>query len=211
MKTFLISIIFIICSNTIIAQQRTVAECTVTYQIVLDSTTDKEFVNALNNSSKTLYIKGNLSRTDLVTTNYLQTTFVGRDTGNITILRQIGDNKLITYLTNTKWNKLNNLYDSAVFTSTNETKKIAGYDCKRINVQLKNGDTYVLYYATAIAPSVKNFEYLFKKIPGFVLEYEVQQQKGIKVKYKAVKVNLSPVAASKMEIPTTSYRLLNED
>ena len=80
-----------------------------------------------------------------------------------------------------------------------------------MNVLLKNGDTYILYYATAITPSVKNFEFLFRKIPGFVLEYEVQQQKGIKVKYTAVKINLSPVSASKMEIPTTGYRLLNEN
>lgn len=204
--TILFSLSFI---GQLTAQQRTVAECTVVYKLSTDST-NKELTDALKNGIQTVYIKGNKSRTDLEVPSFIQTTFVVKDTGNVTVLRTIGDNKLMTFLTHKKWVEMNNQYDSAIITPTNETKKILGYDCKKINVQLKNGDVYQLFYATNITPSVKDFEWLFKKIPGFVLEYEVQQLKGIKVKYTATKINLSPVPALKMEIPKTGYRYLEE-
>jgi hypothetical protein len=66
-----------------------------------------------------------------------------------------------------------------------------------------------LYYATNIAPSVKEFEYQFKDVPGFVLEYESQEQEGKKVRYVANKINLSPVLSTKFDIPVSGYRILN--
>ena len=76
-------------------------------------------------------------------------------------------------------------------------------------MQLKDGSSFAIYYATAIVPSVKEFEYQFKDIPGFVLEYESQEADNKKIKYTATKINLSPVTASKFDIPTSGYRLLN--
>ena len=68
---------------------------------------------------------------------------------------------------------------------------------------------YNIYYATAIAPSVREFEFQFKDVPGFVLEFDVKEQSTSIVRYKATKINLSPVQASKYDIPTSGYRLLN--
>jgi hypothetical protein len=61
----------------------------------------------------------------------------------------------------------------------------------------------------AIVPSVKEFEYQFKDVPGFVLEFESQEADGKKIKYTATKINLSPVQASRFDVPTSGYRLLN--
>jgi hypothetical protein len=90
-----------------------------------------------------------------------------------------------------------------------ETKTILGYACKKGILQLKDGNSFIIYYATSITPSVKEFEYQFKDIPGFVLEYESQEQEGKKVKYVANKINLSPILANKFEIPVSGYRILN--
>ncbi|MBA4197545.1 MAG: hypothetical protein C0459_08315 [Chitinophaga sp.] len=209
MKTVLFVIISFI-TISVKAQQRTVAECTVTFELSTDSTKNKQLYNALKNTTKVLYIKGNLSRTDLIARNYLQTIFINKDTSDIVVLRHIGENKLITNLSRKKWLALNNLYDSVVFTPSNETKKITGYDCKKLTCTLKNGDSYSLFYATAITPSIKDYEYLFRKVPGLVLEYEIKQPNGNTVKYTASKINLSPVPSSKMEIPAIGYRLVEE-
>jgi hypothetical protein len=56
---------------------------------------------------------------------------------------------------------------------------------------------------------VKEFEYQFRDVPGFVLEYESQEgDKGV-IRYTATKINLSPVQASRFDIPVSGYRLLN--
>ena len=90
-----------------------------------------------------------------------------------------------------------------------ETKIILGYDCKKAVISLKDGSVYTLFYATSITPSVKEFEYPFRDLPGFVLEYQIKEFGESIVNYKAVKINLSPVQASKFDIPTSGYRILN--
>ncbi|HEX3024448.1 MAG TPA: hypothetical protein VHP12_04490 [Chitinophagaceae bacterium] len=58
------------------AQQRIVAECTITYSIETDSSnTDKDLTESLKESSKIVYIKGNNSRVDLISPSYIQSTF----------------------------------------------------------------------------------------------------------------------------------------
>lgn len=56
--------------------------------------------------------------------------------------------------------------------------------------------------------AVNENAYQFKGIPGFVLEYEAQTEKGSKVQLTATLINLSPVPASKFQIPQTGYRML---
>jgi GLPGLI family protein len=96
-----------------------------------------------------------------------------------------------------------------VITYLDEVKQILGYECKKAILQLNDGNTFSVYYATAITPSVREFEFQFKDIPGFVLEYETVEGKGEKITFTATKINLNPVPASKFDIPTSGYRLLN--
>ena len=116
----------------------------------------------------------------------------------------------MTRLDNSKWVAENKKYEGmTVSLSGTETKTILGYECKKGVIQMKDGSVFILYYATAIVPSVKEFEYQFKDIPGFVLEFESQETDSKKIKYTATKINLSPVQASRFDIPTSGYRLLN--
>lgn len=193
------------------AQTRVVAECTVSYSISVDNATglDKEAVELLKSSSKTVYIKGNDSRVDLMSSSFLQTMIFDKTTGNAVILRELGANKFMTKLESKAWIAQNSKYNGMTVSYENETKNILGYDCKKAVLKLQNGTSFSVYYATAITPSVKEFEFQFKDIPGFVLEYEAQEGGAQKITYKATKINLNPVQASKFDIPTSGYRLLN--
>jgi hypothetical protein len=73
----------------------------------------------------------------------------------------------------------------------------------------KDGTEYRIFYTTNIAPSVREFDYVFKDIPGFVLEYEVKQANR-SVKYTATRISFSPVAASRFDIPVSGYRILDK-
>ncbi len=196
---------------TVNAQVRVVADCTITYAISADeSGTNKDINESLQSSTKTVYIKGNESRTDLVSPSFTQSLIYNRAGGSAVILREFGNNKFLTRLDHAKWLAENKKYEGMTVTlSGSETKTILGYECKKGVIELKNGSSFVLYYATAIVPSVKEFEYQFKDVPGFVLEFESQEADGKKIKYTATKINMSPVPASKFDIPTSGYRILN--
>ena len=198
------------CMGTGFAQQRVVAECTVTYQISLeDSSLNKEVQNALQQSSKTVYIKGNDSRVDLISPSLIQSVIYDKTNGSAVILREFGNNKFMTKLNSKEWRLANKQYEGMAIHLTNETKTILGYECKKATLNLKDSSVFHIYYATAIMPSVREFEYQFKDVPGFVLEFDVKEHGASIVRYRATKINLSPVQASKYDIPTSGYRLLN--
>ncbi len=191
--------------------QRVVADCTITYAISTeDGNADKDVIESLKASTKTVYIKGNDSRTDLVSPSFTQSLLYNKSTGNAVILREFGNNKFMTKLDNAKWAAENKKFEGVkVSLSNTETKTILGYECKKALLQMKDGSSFTLYYATAIVPSVREYEFQFKDIPGFVLEFESQEADSKKIKYTATKINLSPVQASRFDIPVSGYRLLN--
>ena len=190
------------------AQQRIVAECTVTYSITTDEKNDKDWIESLKSSTKTVYIKGFNSRSDLVSPAFTQSVFFDKSNGTAVVLRTLGNNKFITRLDTSGWHQLNSKFDEAVLTIADDKKTILGYECKKAVLQLKDGNSFTLYYTTSIIPSVREFEYQFKNIPGFVLEYETSEKDGKKVHYTATKINLNPVSTSKFDIPNSGYRVL---
>lgn len=198
-------------TNPVLAQQRVVAECTVIFKITLDDgTVDKDVSNSISKSAKTVYIKGNDSRVDLVSPAIQQSVIYDKTQNTAVVLREFGANKFMNRLSKEQWLAANKQYQGMSISLVNETKTILGYECKKAVVTLKDGSIFSLYYATGIIPSVKEFEYQFKDVPGFVLEYQIKESgDNTLVNYRAEKISLSPVLASKFDIPTSGYRLMN--
>lgn len=210
MKKLFSTLLFVLAAYISIAQQRVVAECTVVYGITVDeNSSNAEAVASLKQSSKTVYVKGINSRTDLISPSFSQSVIYQKTTGTAVILREFGANKFMTKLDQAKWVSENAKYVDMKLIKTDETKVILGYECKKALLELKDGTSLTIFYATNIVPSVKEFEYQFKDIPGFVLEYESSETEGKKIRYTATKINLNPVAAAKFDIPTSGYRLLD--
>jgi GLPGLI family protein len=210
MKNVICMLSFFLCFKATAQRQRTIAECTIKYTIKLDSNNvDLSTFSNIAGNSKTVYIKGNRSRVDVVSPTFNQSVFFDQSTGGATILREIGNKKFITKLDNIKWKLENNKYIDPVLTYTNEVKNILGYTCKKASLTYKSGEVIYLYVALEIIPSVREFEYQFKDISGLVLEYETIESGGFRINYTATKIDLSPVQASVFNIPTSGYRILN--
>jgi len=197
--------------NPLLAQQRVVAECTVIFKVSMDDgTLDKDLSNSFSKSYKTVYIKGNDSRVDLVNPAIQQSVIYDKTQSSAVVLREFGTNKFMNRLSKEQWLAANKQYQGMTLNLVNETKIVLGYECKKALLTLKDGSVFSLYYATSIVPSVKEFEYQFKDIPGFVLEYQIKESgDNTIVNYKAEKITLSPVLASRFDIPTSGYRLMN--
>jgi hypothetical protein len=213
MKRYLpgIVVFLLISIGTVCAQQRVVADCTVTYAIRVDNdVTDKDVTESLKATTKTLYIRGNNSRMDLVSPAFKQSLIYDKGTTSAVVLREFGNSKLMTRMNSARWIAANKMYDSmTIVYPAGETKNILGYECRKAVLRLKDGSSFMLYYAPNIVPSVKEFQYQFKDIPGFVLEYEAREGEKGKIVYTATKINISPVPVSKFEVPTAGYRLLD--
>jgi GLPGLI family protein len=189
------------------AQQRIVAECTVVYKVESHDASDGSM---RQKATKTVYIKSNNARIDLVAAAYAQSTIYNKSTGMATVLRSFGEDKYMTSLNAKQWRKLNMPLDSMQIQLTTDSISVLDYSCKKALLQLKNGTTVTVYYTTAIIPSVRDYEYMFKDIPGFVLGYEMVDDLGVKTIFRATQINLyNPVAASKFDIPTKGYRILS--
>lgn len=191
------------------AQQRIVAECTVVYKV---ETQDADNAGKRQKATKTVYIKSNNARVELVSQAYAQTTIYNKTTATAAIIRTIGGEKYMTTLSAAQWQKLNKLLDSTRIVLTTDSLSILDYSCKKAILYLKDNSEVTVYYTTSIIPSVREYEYMFKDIPGFVLGYEMLDAKGVKTSFKATQINLyNPVPSSKFDIPTKGYRLIKQD
>ncbi len=210
MKKICLFLVFFNIWMSVIAQQRVVAECTITYQIISDENMpDKGVAATLNESTQTVYFKGNDCRNELVSPSFTQVLLYNKSTETAVILREFGNNKFMTKLSNAQWVAENKKYEGLQISYVDSAKTILGYVCKKAIMKLADGSSFSLYYSTTIVPSVKEYEYQFKDIPGLVFEFESKNKDGVKIKFVASKINLSPVQTSRFEIPTSGYRLLN--
>ncbi len=189
---------------------KTISECTVVYDLSVDDPkADAELVKTMKGTTRTLYIKGTHSRSDLNSPAYTQTTLTNTKSDTVVILRELGNVKYMTYLGEAKRAEQNKKFEAIVFSETGESKTILGYDCKKVTVKLKDGSVYQVYYAPSIIPSNNLFEYQFKDLQGFVLEYETESENGkVRIKYLASKISLSPIPIAKFDLPKSGYRIL---
>lgn len=183
-----------------------VGDCTVTYSISGgDANTNKN----LTGTTKTFYVKGKMSRVDLKSEGFNQSIIYDNKTGLAVILKEVGSEKYKSIFSAEQWKNEHKRFEGLKITATNEKKTILGYDCKKVIVTLKDGSSYSMYCAAAIIPSAMENPYQFKDVPGFVLQYETSSAtNATKITFTATMINFNPVPASKFEIPSAGYRLL---
>lgn len=202
-KPLLILLPFLFCIVVICPGQQIVADCTINYAVT--SSKAQDFANA----SKTIYIKGKEIRIDLKSNMFNQTIFYNGNTGEATVLKDVGQSKYISRYSAPEWQKENDIYSGIKLSFSGGIKNILSYECKEATLLLKNGNIYTVYYVPNILPSVTENPFEFKNIPGLVLEYETSNTTNEKVKYTATKISFDPVPAFEFEIPKVGYRILH--
>lgn len=186
--------------------QKKISELTLVYDASITTGSDEpKMADAFDGATTTIYLKGNLSRSELSSALFSSTTIHDARTGAAVVLREVSGQKLLIRMTPENWIEKNRKYQGISFTNANETKVIAGYTCIKAVATLSDGSTFTVYYTTEIIPENKEYDYQFKNLNGLPLEYELTQGK-LKIKYTVSKINLNPVPASKFDIPRGGYR-----
>jgi GLPGLI family protein len=188
--------------------QKSISEGTLVYDIVIQSgSKEPQLADALDGGTVTIYLKGSQSRADMVSALGKETTIHDAKTGNAVILKEYSGQKLMITLTKENWEQKNKAYSDIKFNVTDDTKTIAGYNCKKAVATLPSGKNFTVYFTPDLAIINKEYNSTFKNLPGVALEYEYENG-AMKYKYTLSKIGFEPVAASKFDFPKTGYRVM---
>ncbi len=186
---------------------KTIFECTVEFSALKN---DSKNSDTLSQTAMVVYIRNNLSRVDYINQSFIQKKIYDTKRNAGVILQELGTVKVMRNVDSLKWLELNRRYEDASISYSNESKTILGYECKRATIVLRDSSKFDVYYAPQIIPSTTAYEFQFRNIPGFVLEYEtIATGSAERISYRATKLNLSPVPVSRFEIPKDGYRVIN--
>lgn len=191
--------------------QKALKEGTLVYNMSVETGSgEPKMADMFDGATTTIYLKGNKSRTELVSSLGSEATIFDASAGTGVILKDYSGQKLMITLSAANWAQNNSKYDGIVFVSTGESQKIAGFNCKKSIAKLKNGESFTVYYTTEVSPANKSYDAQFKTLPGLPVQYEMESGK-LKLKFTLASLSYNPVSASKFEIPTSGYRVLTYD
>jgi GLPGLI family protein len=183
--------------------QRSIAEGTIVYDIVIQTGS-----TSLQGASNTIYLKGNNSRTDMVSPLGNETTIHNAKSGAAVILKEYSGQKLMIKLTKDNWDSKNKAYQDINFETSGETKTIAGYTCKKAIAKMADGKTFTVYYSPDLVAANKEYDPTFSNLKGLAMEYEIETGK-MKFKYSLSKVNFDAVQIARFDFPTSGYRVMS--
>jgi GLPGLI family protein len=204
------TVLLITCLFAVLASkgQKNLSEGSLVYNISVETgSAEPKMADMLDGATTTVYLKGNQSRTEMVSGLGSEATIYNGATGGGVILKDYSGQKLMITLTPQEWDKNNKKYEGITFENTGETADIAGFSCHKALAKLKDGSTFTVYYTTEVNVLNKNYDYQFKTLPGLAVQYEMQNGK-MKFKFSLSKINYTEVPASKFEIPKSGYRVL---
>lgn len=206
-KIISITSVLLIFAFQIFAQKRLI-EATIAYDIVIN-TSDKtpQAADLLDGATSLIYLKGNSSRSEMISSLGTQATIIEGRTGNVTILKDYGEQKYMIKMTPENWKESNKKYEGVTFTYEDEYKTIAGYNCQKAIGKLSDGSTFTVYFTRDLIPINKDFQYLNKNLPGLAMQYEAILGK-LKVIYTVSNLNFNPVPQAKIDLPKSGYRVM---
>ena len=163
------------------------------------------------------YYKNGKSRMDQSMAFGTSTTITDEN-GNTTILSDMMGMKKYGNMTAKDAEKLkkNKKSEDPKITYLNDTKTIAGYDCKKANVEIKTNEgetsnTEVWYCEKLDFPKTGRNEEQFKGLKGTPLEFSMSLPQGFKMVMKATEVSTAPVSNSKFEVSTDGYTKMSPE
>jgi len=208
MKNISVALTMIFISVSLFSNaQKTISEGTLVYDINIQPLNKDAAASSLSGATETVYLKGGLSRRDMVSSLGNEKTIHDSKTGNAVILKEYSGQKLMITLTRQDWAARNSRNDGVVFTPTTETKDVLGYKCTKATAQLKDGSTMVLYYTKDLNVINKEYNVLFKNLEGLPMQYELESKK-MKFTYTISKIDLNSLPLARFEFPKSGYRVM---
>ncbi len=206
--THIVTSILALVSFTNLSAQKKLTEGTISYDIVINtSNKTPQAADLLDGATSVIYLKGNSSRSEMISSLGTQATVIDGKTSAVTVLKEYGDQKYMIKMTQQNWRESNKKYENIQFTYLNEYKTIAGYNCQKAIGKLADNSTFTVYFTKEIEPISKDFQYLTKDLPGLAMQYEASIGKMM-VTYTVSNISFNPVLQAKFDLPKSGFRVM---
>ncbi len=206
--TYIVTSIVALVSFTNLLAQKKLTEGTISYDIVINtSNKTPQAADLLDGATSVIYLKGNSSRSEMISSLGTQATVIDGKTSAVTVLKEYGDQKYMIKMTQQNWRESNKKYENIQFTYLNEYKTIAGYNCQKAIGKLADNSTFTVYFTKEIEPISKDFQYLTKDLPGLAMQYEASIGKMM-VTYTVSNISFNPVLQAKFDLPKSGFRVM---
>jgi hypothetical protein len=206
----LASVVLLMLLNVFCCAQKTISEGTITYNISTQSENKPSGADPFAGAANTIYLKGNLSRTDMTSSLGKETVIYDEKNGAGAILKEYSGQKLMITLTKNNWISQNKKSEGITFETTAEKKIIGNYNCIKATAKLKDGSVMIVYFAPDISVNNKEYNQTFKNLQGLPVQYEFQSGKT-KFIYLLASLDLGPVPVAKFDLPKSGYRVMTYD
>ena len=207
-KFLILSLVPLMISSINVMGQKRLTEATISYDVIINtSNSNPQVADLLDGSSNVIYLKGSSSRSELISSLGTQSTIIDGKTGNVTVLKDYGEQKYMITMTPHNWIASNKKYDGIAFTYYEEYKTIAGYKCQKAIGKLVDGSEFTVFFTKDLIPVNRDFQYLNKNLPGLAMQYEASLG-SILVIYTVANINFKPVPAQKLDLPKSGYRIM---
>ncbi|GAB4092413.1 hypothetical protein [Flaviaesturariibacter terrae] len=195
--------------GTAVQAQKKLSEATISYDIVINTGTERpRAADFLDGATNTVYLKGNRSRTEMVSSLGTESSILDDGARMYYNIKEYGAQKYIIRMTEANWKEANRRYEDVQFSFTNETKTILGYKCLKAIGRLSDGSSFVVWYTPDLVPENRTFQYVNRGLPGLAMEYE-SNVGSLKVTYTVSKISTGPVPAAKFELPKSGFRVVS--
>ena len=191
-----------------LSAQRKLTEATISYDIVINTSEQApQAADLLDGATSVIYLKGSSSRSEMISSLGTQATIIDGKSGEVTVLKDYGEQKYMIRMTPANWKQSNKKYEGVTFTYYDEFKTIAGYKCQKALGKLADGNTFTVYFTRDLLPVNKDFQYLNRNLPGLAMQYEASLGKTM-VTYTVSTINFNPVPLTKFDLPRSGYRVM---
>src|ERR1700712_4723211 len=143
--------LFILLSSASMAQQRVMSEGFITYNLsVITNSKEPELADIFDGAILNIYVKGNNAMSEMKSVLRNQSIIYDGKADTAVILRESGDQKFIITLNSADWQHYNRKYVGVIYTFSDETKTIAGFNCKKAVGKLKDGTEFTVFYTPTV-------------------------------------------------------------
>lgn len=201
------SVVYLLATLSLSAQRR-LTEATIAYDIVINTQDQQpKAADLLDGATSVIYLKGNSSRTEMISSLGTQATIVDGRTGNVTILKDYGEQRYMIQMTPAEWKESNRRNEGVTFTYFEEYKTIAGYKCQKAVGRLRDSSQFTVFFTRDLVPVNRDFQYMNKNLPGLAMEYEASLGNMV-VTYTVAGIQFNPVQQIKFDLPKSGYRVM---
>lgn len=180
----------------------------IVYKISYDQNELGEEVSAMLPTLMSVLIGEDKIKTELVTQVGTQSAIYDLDLKSKTALMDLMGSK---YAINDSWETIKADHEKkpkAEVRITEETREIAGYNCKRVIITVKESNDADSVESSAwfteelvVNPEINFSNALFKDVKGVLMEYSMEAANGLNMKFTAFSVEKMKVPGKDFEIP----------